>query len=171
MTLRSAAAAGVRGKRDLGGMEEEKGEISVGVPFVADVFLGIHKGLRSSHSSPEGATAVDPGRLWTTDDRPSLHKQTWPQGEGSCGRDSAASSGSWVGEARRRRGRGGAGEWRWRRPLDLSREEGCSCGGSEEGEARRGSGQREEVEGRGMQWNRVWGSFYTKQMQFQPSVR
>jgi hypothetical protein len=45
MTLRSAAAAGVRGKRDLGGMEEEKGEISVGVPFVADVFLGISPAL------------------------------------------------------------------------------------------------------------------------------
>jgi hypothetical protein len=33
----------------------------------------------------------------------------------------------------------GAGEDRWRRPLDLRREEGCSCsmrGGSEEGEAR-----------------------------------
>jgi hypothetical protein len=132
-------------------MEEEKGEISVGVPFVADVFLGIHKGLRSSHSSPEGATAVDPGRLWTTDDRPSLHKQTWPQGEGSCGRDSAASSGSWVGEARRRRGRGGAGEWRWRRPLDLSREEGC--GGrrlrkGEEGKVGIGWGEEEVERGR-----------------------
>jgi hypothetical protein len=45
MTLRPAAAAGVRGKRDLGGMEEEKGEISVGVPFVADVFLGISPAL------------------------------------------------------------------------------------------------------------------------------
>jgi hypothetical protein len=41
-------------------------------------------------------------------------------------------------------------------------------GGSEEGEARRrrGSGRREEAEGRRRQWNRVWGSFYTKQMQF-----
>jgi hypothetical protein len=37
----------------------------------------------------------------------------------------------------------GAGEGRWCPPLDLRREEGCSCstrGGSEEGEARRGSG-------------------------------
>jgi hypothetical protein len=45
----------------------------------------------------------------------------------------------------------------------------CSmCSGSEEGEARRrrGSGRREEAEGRGRQWNRVWGSFYTKQTQF-----
>lgn len=41
MTLRSAAAAGVWGKRDLGRKEEEKGEIFVGVPFVAVVFLGI----------------------------------------------------------------------------------------------------------------------------------
>jgi hypothetical protein len=41
-------------------------------------------------------------------------------------------------------------------------------GGSEEGEARRrrGSEQREEAEGRRRQWNRVWGSFYTKQTQF-----
>jgi hypothetical protein len=41
-------------------------------------------------------------------------------------------------------------------------------GGSREGEARRrrGSGWREEAEGRGRQWNRVWGSFYTKQTQF-----
>jgi hypothetical protein len=58
-------------------------------------------------------------------------------------------SGSWAGEVRRRRGRGGAGEGRWRRPLDLRREEGCSCDGSEEGEERRGSGPREAKEGGG----------------------
>jgi hypothetical protein len=43
------------------------------------------------------------------------------------------------------------------------------AGGSKEGEGearRRGSGQREEAEGRRRQWNRVWGSFYTKQTQF-----
>jgi hypothetical protein len=41
-------------------------------------------------------------------------------------------------------------------------------GGSEEGEARRrrGSGRREEAEGRRRLWNRVWGSFYTKETQF-----
>jgi hypothetical protein len=39
-------------------------------------------------------------------------------------------------------------------------------GGSEQGEGearrRRWNGWREEDEGRGRQWNRVWGSFYTK---------
>jgi hypothetical protein len=54
---------------------------------------------------------------------------------------------------------------------------GCICsmrGGSEEGEGEvrwRGSGRREEAEGRGRQPNRVWVSFYTKQMQFESSVR
>jgi hypothetical protein len=41
----------------------------------------------------------------------------------------------------------GAGEGRWCPPLDLRREEGCSCstrGGSEEGEARRGRGSGQQ---------------------------
>ena len=42
MTLRSAAAAGVLGERDLGSEEEEEErEIFVGVPFVVGVVLGI----------------------------------------------------------------------------------------------------------------------------------
>jgi hypothetical protein len=74
-----------------------------------------------------------------------------------------------------------AREGRWCRPLDLRREEGCSYsmrGGSEEGEARRGrapagwaAGVTGEAEGRGRQWIRVQGSFYTKQTQSEPSIR
>jgi hypothetical protein len=74
-----------------------------------------------------------------------------------------------------------AREGRWCRPLDLMREEGCSYsmhGGSEEGEARRGrapagqaAGVTGEAEGRGRQWIRVQGSFYTKQTQSEPSIR
>jgi hypothetical protein len=32
-------------------------------------------------------------------------------------------------------------------------------------------GRQKEAKGRGRHWNRVWGSFYTKQTQFHPSIR
>jgi hypothetical protein len=40
---------------------------------------------------------------------------------------------------------------------------GCRVGGWQ--------GRQQEPKGRGMQWNRVLGSFYTKQTQFHPSIR
>jgi hypothetical protein len=72
-------------------------------------------GTGRADNALEGVAAADPGRLWTIYGRPSLHEQTWPQGEGSYVRDGLVALSprcrQWLlgGEARRR-GRGGGGE-------------------------------------------------------------
>jgi hypothetical protein len=72
-----------------------------------------------SHSSPDWVTAADPGRLWTTYGRPSLHEQTCPQGKGSCVRDDLA---AWSPRCRQWLLGGGGGEKKREGAVEVRRD-------------------------------------------------